>query len=66
MITRGVIALVASLGLLGLSGCYESNQGVTVHKQGVYMGAQDPLLEQQAAGREDALRKRFELVQVDR
>ena len=64
MRTKALIPVLAAL-VLGLSGCYESTQ-VTVHKPGDYKGAKDPLLSQQGSTRADALRKRFELVQLDR
>lgn len=56
------IALAATALLL--SACYESTE-VTRHEPGVYKGGDDA--QTQAAGnRQDALRKRFELVQLDR
>lgn len=53
------------LGGIALSGCWESTD-VTVHTPGEYKGTPDPLLQQDAATRQDTLRQRFELVQVDR
>jgi hypothetical protein len=53
------------LAVAGLSGCYESTE-VKVYKPGKYQGPKDPLLSQQPAAREAALKKRFELVQLDR
>jgi len=50
--------------VLGLAGCYESTD-VKMHKPGVYEGPKDPLLQGQAA-RRDQLKKRFTLVQTDR
>lgn len=53
-------------GTVALTGCYEST-GVTVHRQGQFKGAKDPLLDAKAtAEREETLQKRFQLVQVDR
>jgi hypothetical protein len=49
----------------GLSGCWESSD-VTIYEQGVYKGKKDPLMDQSAAAREEALKKRFQLVQMDR
>ena len=55
------IALFAVASLLGA--CYESTD-VTLHEPGVYKGAAH--LQGNDSGRQDALRKRFELVQLDR
>ncbi len=60
--TAVAAALVAAWSL---SGCYESS-GVTIAKQGEYKGKQDPLMAEQASARAETLKKRFELVQVDR
>jgi outer membrane protein assembly factor BamE (lipoprotein component of BamABCDE complex) len=65
MKTRGVLAIAVVVAAAGLSGCWESSD-VTIYEQGVYKGKKDPLLQQQASAREEALKKRFELVQVDR
>ncbi len=56
--------VVLSAGM-GLSACWDSAD-VVVHKAGEYKGQADPLLSQQAASREEALKKRFQLVQADR
>ncbi len=62
--TGAIFALLAA-GLIALAGCYETNE-VTLHQPGKYKGPKDPLLDQQASSREEALQKRFELVQTDR
>ena len=64
---RGTYLCAAALACAtALSGCWESSD-VTVHRQGTYKGAMDPLLDKEAtAKREDILKKRFQLVQVDR
>lgn len=54
----------ASLGLV-LSGCYES-PSVTSYQPGVYKGTKDPLLQSSADQRAETMKKRFELVQMDR
>ena len=52
--------------VLLLAACYES-PGVTVYEPGVYKGAQDPLMAQQAvAERQKVLMKRFSEGQTDR
>ena len=57
-----IIALTAAATML--SACYESTE-VTQYEPGVYKGGNDA--QTQAAGnRQDELRKRFELVQLDR
>ncbi len=56
----GTAALLAAL-----AGCYESTD-ITVHSPGVYKGAHDPLLDRPVAERSAALKKRFQLVQVER
>ncbi len=54
------------LVLCFLSGCAESDR-VTVHKPGVYKGANDPLLEKQRQPETaEKLIERFNLVQTDR
>lgn len=65
MNTRGLIAVATVVAAAGLSGCWEDTE-VRIYKQGVYKGKKDPLLQQQAAAREEALKKRFQLVQTDR
>ena len=60
----GMAALAAAISL-ALAGCWESTE-VTVHEAGKYKGAKDPLLSQQGASRTEALKKRFQLVQMDR
>jgi len=61
------ITLVAALAAatLTLSGCWEASD-VTVHEAGKYKGRADPLMAQQGATRAEALKKRFQLVQMDR
>ena len=65
MNTKGLTAVVLLVAAAGLSGCYESTD-VTVHEQGKYKGKTDPLLSQQGAARDESLKKRFQLVQLDR
>jgi outer membrane protein assembly factor BamE (lipoprotein component of BamABCDE complex) len=65
MKTRGVLAIAVVVAAAGLSGCWESSD-VTIYEQGVYKGKKDPLMDQSAAAREEALKKRFQLVQMDR
>lgn len=65
MKTRGILAIAVVISAAGLSGCWEDSD-VTIHEPGKYKGMKDPLLTQQAAARDEALKKRFELVQVDR
>ena len=65
MKAKATAVVVVVLAVSSLSGCYESSS-VTLAKQGVYKGKVDPLLSQQATAREEALKKRFQLVQVDR
>ena len=65
MKSRGILAIAVVVATAGLSGCWEDSD-VTVHKAGEYKGMKDPLLTQQAGARDEALKKRFELVQVDR
>ena len=60
MLTTTAIVATALL----VAGCYESTE-VTLHEPGAYRGEKDPLLAD-AASRQEALRKRFELVQLDR
>ena len=62
---KATAVAVVILAVSSIAGCYESS-GVTIAKQGEYKGKTDPLLSQQAAAREEALKKRFQLVQVDR
>ena len=57
--------LAVILVSLALTGCWESSD-VTLHEAGKYMGSKDPLSAQAAGSRDEALRKRFELVQLDR
>jgi len=57
------LAVLAAAALV--AGCYETAD-VTVHEPGEYKGNQDPLTKQQATARAEQLRKRFELVQIDR
>lgn len=65
MNTKGILAAAVLVATAGLSGCWEDSD-VTVHEAGKYKGMKDPLLNQQASARNEALKKRFELVQVDR
>lgn len=65
MKTKGILAIAVVVATAGLSGCWESSD-VTVYEAGKYKGKKDPLLAQQASARDEALKKRFELVQVDR
>ena len=65
MVTKRVTLIALMASVAWLSGCYETAD-VTLHEPGMYKGAADPLLKQQAAARVDALRKRFDLVQADR
>ncbi len=65
MNSRGIFAVALFVAAAGLSGCYE-DASVTVHEPGKYKGAKDPLLSQQAAARDEALKKRFQIVQTDR
>lgn len=58
------LLVVLSAGM-GLSACWDSAD-LVVHKAGEYKGQDDPLLSQQATAREEALKKRFQLVQADR
>jgi len=48
-----------------LTGCNETSS-VTLHKPGVYKGAEDPLLSANTAKRADALNTRFNMGQLDR
>lgn len=65
MNTRGLIAVAFVVAAAGLSGCWEDSD-VTIYAPGEYKGKKDPLLNQSAAAREEALKKRFQLVQMDR
>lgn len=65
MYDKGALSVVVLVAALGLGGCWESTD-VTVHNPGQYKGPADPLLQQDAAAREQTLRERFELVQLDR
>ena len=65
MNARTAALLVVLTASVGLSACWDSAD-IVVHKAGQYKGQDDPLLDQQAASREEALKKRFQLVQVDR
>lgn len=59
-----LFGLFLGLVLVVLTGCYESSS-VTVHKPGVYKGANDPLLSANTEERVSALNARFS-GQVDR
>ncbi|MDH3316851.1 MAG: hypothetical protein OER43_13940 [Gammaproteobacteria bacterium] len=65
MKSRGIFAVALFVAVAGLSGCYE-DASVTVHEPGKYKGTKDPLLSQQVAARDEALKKRFQIVQTDR
>ena len=65
MIFKATAVAVIALVVSSISGCWESSS-VTMAEQGRYKGKTDPLLSQQVAAREEALKKRFQLVQVDR
>jgi hypothetical protein len=65
MLKTNLIGVAAIVATLGLSGCWESAD-VTVHEAGKYMGAKDELLATSGASRAEGLKKRFQLVQVDR
>ena len=65
MRNRPLPLLALALGALALSACYEESADVTVHEPGQYKGPVDPLMKD-AAGREETLQKRFQLVQIDR
>lgn len=62
---RRIVLVAMMAAVVGVSGCYESSE-VKVHEPGKYMGSKDQLAGQQASSREEQLRKRFQLVQVDR
>lgn len=65
MKSTGIIAVALVIAAAGIGGCYE-DADVTVHEPGKYKGGKDPLLSQQASAREEALNKRFQIVQTDR
>ena len=65
MHTKGAVIAALAFGLMGLAGCYETPE-VIVYEPGEYKGARDPLLDQPAAERDEVLKQRFELVQLDR
>ncbi len=65
MNTKGLIAIVFLAAAAGLGGCYESTD-ITLHEPGEYKGQRDPLLDQQGAAHDESLKKRFQLVQVER
>ena len=58
-------AVLIGLVFIVLTGCSESSS-VTVHKPGVYKGAQDPLLSTNTEERASELSARFNLGQIDR
>ena len=62
---RAAITGALLVGVASLTACYESSE-VTVHRPGEYKGAADELNDQQASSRAEALKKRFQLVQIDR
>lgn len=63
---KKLIGLIAGVSLsFGLAGCYESPDA-TAYEPGVYKGPKDPLLQADAGQRAETLKKRFELVQMDR
>ena len=65
MIRSTILAAVAVFVAVGVAGCYESTN-VTLSQPGQYKGQKDPLLAQQTSSRSEALKKRFQLVQLDR
>ena len=62
---RRILAGAVVAASLSMTGCWESAD-VTMHEPGKYKGKSDPLLAQQGASRSEALKKRFQLVQMDR
>ncbi len=62
---KTLVSTMAGLTLLFLGGCYES-PNVTTYEPGVYKGPKDPLMMGKADQRAETLKKRFELVQMDR
>lgn len=62
--TRMIATVSLAAAALLLAGCYESPE-VTLHEPQTYKGAKDPLMNN-ASERQEQLRKRFELVQLDR
>lgn len=63
---KKLLSLIAGVSLtFVLAGCYESPT-VTSYEPGVYKGPKDPLLQASADQRAETMRKRFELVQMDR
>ncbi len=63
---RKPLLLVIGVALAtALSACYESPK-VALHEPGVYKGKEDPLLKGQGEQRQENLRKRFDMVQLDR
>ena len=57
--------LLMGLVVVVLAGCNQSSS-VTVHKPGVYKGANDPLLSANTEERATALSERFTMGQLDR
>ena len=67
MTIRGLFSVAIIAGAAALSGCWDTSDEVVLHEAGDYKGMNDPLLDSKAtAEREDALKKRFQLVQIDR
>ena len=64
MTKRMMAATVMAVAFL-VSGCWDSGD-VTIHQAGEYKGVRDPLLAQDAAEREETLKQRFALIQMDR
>ena len=64
MTKRMMAAAVMAVAFL-VSGCWDSGE-VTIHQAGEYKGVRDPLLAQDAAEREEILKERFALIQMDR
>lgn len=60
---RGWQILMALLIIAAVAGCSNEPRSVTMHKPGVYKGANDPLLAQQ---NRQVLIDRLKLVQTDR
>ena len=63
--TKRMMAATVMAVALSVSGCWDSGE-VTIHQAGEYKGVRDPLLAQDAAEREETLKERFALIQMDR
>ncbi len=62
---KSTLLIATAIAALSLTGCWESSD-ITLHEAGEYKGVKDPLLSQSTASRTEALKKRFQLVQMDR